>query len=728
MAEATLNPALQRKLKKVLGASLSVDELCALDALGDVYGTRNTLQARKELRGRVEERCLEDVADFLCAYDALLKTIGSVRADVAALRTSCNAIAQSQVSAQDKASALLEQAKTLQLKKEENEAKIQVVGAFLEEFTLSSQSLDALKEEPGPEFFRAVQEVKRINSCCKILLKSRDHQQIGFDIADQMTKRLSTVHNKMYKWIQAASDIFSQDSPNVGDLFRQCINELNDDTALLGYCMDEIAVQRGKAVRRMFIRALTYGGPNLTPRPIEVHAHDPLRYVSDMLAWLHQTVASEHELLYSLLSYTTSQENISVSANAKRTCQKALTKAFDELSGHFKLQYEQAFEVKPGALVIFRLANTVEFYHRTIVTHGNLMPANSSLAQVLLQCKQDTLQRFRTVISDFMAKIMNSPPLPPSDLSVPLVFRDVISLMEDLINTFNTALLTSNTDTSEISSALDTILDPFHKVLNTSASLSKLDLSTMSVYLLNCVSCIQLALAGSAHSELCTPQLEMVQSQIDAYLETLVHEESVKILFDCGLLQCVDEVVKLQKANRRRGLSSPSLGPAPTPVKSKFIPVYVQPTDGATTPALVQQLFDASSSPMKPAEGLTTENVAAAGSAPEKEQAADLGSGGPAEAVPRLCDYPGMDLESLHRVGRAFEQVLHDLAGAMLVPLCDRILHPQLRMRARRDIARQLIDSYASLYDAVAAPDSGHPNVALVFHYSPQQIMKTLAT
>lgn len=24
------------------------------------------------------------------------------------------------------------------------------------------------------------------------------------------------------------------------------------------------------------------------PRPIEVHAHDPLRYVGDMLGWLHQ--------------------------------------------------------------------------------------------------------------------------------------------------------------------------------------------------------------------------------------------------------------------------------------------------------------------------------------------------------------------------------------------------------------------------------------------------------
>ena len=37
------------------------------------------------------------------------------------------------------------------------------------------------------------------------------------------------------------------------------------------------------------------------PRPIELHSHDPLRYVGDILAWLHQACASEHEHLATLL-------------------------------------------------------------------------------------------------------------------------------------------------------------------------------------------------------------------------------------------------------------------------------------------------------------------------------------------------------------------------------------------------------------------------------------------
>lgn len=49
-----------------------------------------------------------------------------------------------------------------------------------------------------------------------------------------------------------------------------------------------------------FLDALTRGGPSGFPRPIEIHAHDPTRYIGDMLGWVHQVVAGEHEFLNGL--------------------------------------------------------------------------------------------------------------------------------------------------------------------------------------------------------------------------------------------------------------------------------------------------------------------------------------------------------------------------------------------------------------------------------------------
>ena len=50
----------------------------------------------------------------------------------------------------------------------------------------------------------------------------------------------------------------------------------------------QVATARHNSLFQRFITALTRGGPGGVPRPIEIHAHDPQRYVNDMLAWVHQ--------------------------------------------------------------------------------------------------------------------------------------------------------------------------------------------------------------------------------------------------------------------------------------------------------------------------------------------------------------------------------------------------------------------------------------------------------
>ena len=64
--------------------------------------------------------------------------------------------------------------------------------------------------------------------------------------------------------------------------------------------MTFLSETRQATVLSSFITALTRGGPSGYPRPIELHAHDPLRYVGDMLAWVHQSIAAEREFLESL--------------------------------------------------------------------------------------------------------------------------------------------------------------------------------------------------------------------------------------------------------------------------------------------------------------------------------------------------------------------------------------------------------------------------------------------
>jgi hypothetical protein len=63
--------------------------------------------------------------------------------------------------------------------------------------------------------------------------------------------------------------------------------------------LSALSKTRHSTLHASFETALTRG----PPRPIELHAHDPLRYVGDMLAWVHQAVAAEREFLEALFGH-----------------------------------------------------------------------------------------------------------------------------------------------------------------------------------------------------------------------------------------------------------------------------------------------------------------------------------------------------------------------------------------------------------------------------------------
>lgn len=54
---------------------------------------------------------------------------------------------------------------------------------------------------------------------------------------------------------------------------------------------------RRKVVLQDFMEALTQGENALSARAIDIQAHDPLRYLGDILAWTHQAMAGEKEIL-----------------------------------------------------------------------------------------------------------------------------------------------------------------------------------------------------------------------------------------------------------------------------------------------------------------------------------------------------------------------------------------------------------------------------------------------
>ena len=117
--------------------------------------------------------------------------------------------------------------------------------------------------------------------------------------------------------------------------------------------------------------ALTRGGAGGLPRPIELHAHDPLRYAGDMLAWVHQAIAAEREFLEGLFGVRDARRMVGAvrafGASAEDGWVADLVDgAVRGLCGPLKVRVQQTVRSQESSIASYRLANLLQFYTLTM--------------------------------------------------------------------------------------------------------------------------------------------------------------------------------------------------------------------------------------------------------------------------------------------------------------------------------------------------------------------------
>lgn len=180
----------------------------------------------------------------------------------------------------------------------------EIASAFLCKFQLTVEEHQQLygsgRDAPiTNQFFEVLARVQSIHTQCRILLQS-GYQTAALDIMEEMTLHQEAALERLYRWTQNhCRNIDSND--DIGALVVLSMNKLQDRPVLFKYVIDEYATARRAVLVRNFIDALTIGGPHGNPKPIEMHAHEPKRYIGDMFAWIHQAIPSEKDNLLMLL-------------------------------------------------------------------------------------------------------------------------------------------------------------------------------------------------------------------------------------------------------------------------------------------------------------------------------------------------------------------------------------------------------------------------------------------
>ncbi|XP_010518954.1 PREDICTED: conserved oligomeric Golgi complex subunit 6 [Tarenaya hassleriana] len=575
-ATAGLAPGLSRKLKKVLECRTdSPDLVSSLNALSSFYDD-NTAQSRRNLRSTIEKRALEINNEFLTAAETAQIALDRVEEEVNALADCCDKIAAALSSSAATTGEIISTTERLKQELEVTTQRQEIVSCFLRDYQLSNEEIKALREdELNENFFEALAHVQEIHSNCKLLLRTH-HQRAGLELMDMMAVYQEGAYERLCRWVQAeCRNLGDTDNAEVSDLLKTAVRCLKERPVLFKYCAEEVGNLRHNALFRRFISALTRGGPGGMPRPIEVHAHDPLRYVGDMLGWLHQALASERELVHALFdvdaadnkSYANQRSGISEN-NSIKTAEPDFTfvldRIFEGVCRPFKVRVEQVLQSQPSLIISYKLTNTLEFYSYTI---SDLLGRDTALCNTLWMLKDAAQKTFFDILKTRGEKLLRYPPPIAVDLSPPPAVREGVSLTLEIIDTYNSMMVPASGKKTDFDPVLSALLDPIIKMCEQAAeghksrsgghlsrrSRSSFDSSQLSsvdalltsshtspqsnetpakIFIINCLCAIQQPLL---RHEVATGYAENIGSMIENHVNILVEKEVDGLLQRCGL-------------------------------------------------------------------------------------------------------------------------------------------------------------------------------------------------
>ncbi|KAF2545493.1 hypothetical protein F2Q70_00021485 [Brassica cretica] len=568
-----LAPGLSRKLKKVLECRTDTPDLVAsLNALSSFYD-ENSAHARRNLRSTIEKRALQINSEFLSAADSTQIALDRVEEEVNALADCCDKIAAALSSSAETTSDIISTTERLKQELEVTTQRQEIVGCFLRDYQLSNEEIKALREDELDEsFFQALSHVQEIHSNCKLLLRTH-HQRAGLELMGVMAMYQEGAYERLCRWVQAeCRKLGDTDNPEVGDLLRTAVRCLKEKPALFKYCAEEVGNLRHNALFRRFISALTRGGPGGMPRPIEVHAHDPLRYVGDMLGWLHQALASERELVHALFDIDSADYKSTAKNTAENDSLKAaesdftfvLDRIFEGVCRPFKVRVEQVLQSQPSLIISYKLTNTLEFYSYTI---SDLLGRDTALCNTIGMVKDAAQKTFFDILKTRGEKLLRYLPPVAIDLSPPPAVREGVSLTLEIIENYNSMMVSASGEKPAFDPVLSALLDPIIKMCEQAAEAHKSKMSGQltrrsrtssdssqltsvdallsssssppqnnetpsKIFLINCLCAIQQPLL---RHDVASQYVTNIGSMIENHINLLVQKEVDTLLQRCGL-------------------------------------------------------------------------------------------------------------------------------------------------------------------------------------------------
>jgi conserved oligomeric Golgi complex subunit 6 len=400
---------------------------------------------------------------------------------IATLNHTCDEMRKHIAQAKQETGPMLEEASLLMAAKKETEAKQEILNAFNKHFIVSDKDLSALTSSMEPvddHFFEVLARVKQIHEDCEALLESED-QMLGMELMEQTSRDLDAAFKKLYQWIQREFKTLDLEDPHISGSIRRALRVLAERPSLFQNCLDFFAEARERTLSDAFRIALTEAvgaseGAS-SAKPIEFSTHDLLRYLGDMLAWVHSSSVSEKESLEGLFisdgaeiakgikagkdnepwsrlrsEETEKQNDDEPVFDGQKALNDLVNRNLAGICHTLRQRIEVAIRNNDDPVLVYKALHLLRFYHDIF---SKLLGPGSGLAETLRTLDAKIFEHFEHILQS-EADGASDESLPP-ELSVPATLTTALDRLG--------VLLRSVTDASvvEVDRLLSVALTPF---------------------------------------------------------------------------------------------------------------------------------------------------------------------------------------------------------------------------------------------------------------------------
>lgn len=445
---------------------------------------------------------------------------------------------------------VLEEATSLINQKRQIETKHQILNAFSSHFRITEEQATVLTSTAEPvneEFFQILTRVKKIHHDCQVLLGTED-QRLGLEILEQSSKQLNGAFQKLYRWIQHEFKTLDLENPQISVSVRRSLRVLAERPTLFQSCLDSFAEARESILSDSFHAALTGSNSDtshIATKPIEFYAHDPLRYVGDMLAWAHSATVSEREALEVLFVSDGDEISRSIQAglesepwlrgeedqevfDGKKALNQLVSRDLTGVARLLRQKTEQVIQSHEDATLAYKIANLIGFYRSTFV---KLLGTDSDVLDVFDTLQASAMRQFRANMRDHVATVQSDLAVAPADLSPPDFLEEALQTLKVLAKSYDTSVAAVDESNTDFEAVLVEALDPF---LGGCVNLQQgMEQPAGAIFAINCLLAVQEALSPF---KFVAERAAEMRETVDEHVAALVDYQHQYLLHESGLI------------------------------------------------------------------------------------------------------------------------------------------------------------------------------------------------